>query len=151
VLHAPFEFVCQTNGKERRIQAVHDFVTDFASIPRMFWSIAPRWGRYGWAAVIHDFLYWDQSLTRREADDVFLNAMKKSAVPVWRRTIIYAAVRVFGCNAWKSNTKAKARDPRARFLDEELHDPFKIKKWKGYLARKRLTSAAPVGTAGVSG
>jgi hypothetical protein len=36
------------------------FVTDFASIPRPFWSILPTWGKYGPPAVVHDFLYWDQ-------------------------------------------------------------------------------------------
>ena len=107
-----------------------------------------------WAAVIHDFLYWDQSLTRREADDVFLNAMKKSAVSLGRRSVIYAAVRVFGRRAWKSNTDLKKRDPGARFLDRPLDNPFDIKKWRdGYLerARKRLTGAAPGGAAGASG
>ena len=38
--------------------------TDFASIPRPLWAIFPRWGKYGNAAVIHDWLYWDQSRSR---------------------------------------------------------------------------------------
>jgi hypothetical protein len=36
------------------------FVTDFASIPRPFWSLLPTWGQYGPASIVHDFLYWDQ-------------------------------------------------------------------------------------------
>jgi hypothetical protein len=31
------------------------FVTDFASIPRPFWSIVPTWGKYGPPAVVHDY------------------------------------------------------------------------------------------------
>ena len=71
---------------------------------------------------------------------MFLNAMKKSAVPFWRRSVIYAAVRVFGRRAWKSNTDLKKQDPRARFLDRPLDNPFDIKKWRdGYLERGRET------------
>lgn len=33
------------------------FQTDFATIPRLFWVILPKWGRYGNATVIHDWLY----------------------------------------------------------------------------------------------
>jgi Protein of unknown function (DUF1353) len=36
------------------------FVTDFASTPRALWSVIPPTGRYQLAAVVHDFLYWDQ-------------------------------------------------------------------------------------------
>lgn len=137
VLHTSFAFDCQCNGEEHRVEVPADFVTDFASIPRILWAIAPRWGRYGWAAVIHDFLYWDQRMTRREADEVFLDAMKDSAVPVWRRTVIYRAVRVFGCFAWKRNAALKACNPRARFLDRPLYNPFDIKKWRDDYLEKR--------------
>lgn len=33
------------------------FVTDFASIPRAFWVVLPPTGKYGKAAVVHDYLY----------------------------------------------------------------------------------------------
>ena len=39
------------------------FVTDFASTPRAIWAILPPTGRYQLAAVVHDFLYWDQGCT----------------------------------------------------------------------------------------
>lgn len=41
------------------------FVTDFASTPRALWSVLPPTGRYQLAAVVHDFLYWDQGLFTR--------------------------------------------------------------------------------------
>ena len=34
------------------------FVTDLASIPRVFWSVLRPDGEYAYAAVIHDYLYW---------------------------------------------------------------------------------------------
>ena len=58
--------------------------TDFASIPRTLWAVFPRWGKYGNAAVIHDWMYWDQSRSRKEADDIFLEGMEVLEVPTWK-------------------------------------------------------------------
>src|SRR2546426_7470924 len=44
------------------------FVTDFASTPRAIWAVLPPSGRYQLAAIVHDFLYWDQSCSREQAD-----------------------------------------------------------------------------------
>ena len=85
--------------------------TDFASIPRPLWAIFPKWGKYGNAAVIHDWLYWDQSRSRREADDIFLEGMEILEVSAWTRKTIYYAVRWFGCFAWRSNQKKKRATP----------------------------------------
>jgi hypothetical protein len=120
IVHATFAFVCQCNGEEHRIEVPPDFVTDFASIPRLIWPIMPRWGTYGWAAVIHDFLYWDQRLTRREADDVFLDVMKASAVPTWQKIPIYRAVRQWGWWAWKRNEQNPQNARRNNFPSEQI-------------------------------
>src|SRR5947207_14425957 len=72
------------------------FVTDFASIPRPLWSILPKWEKYGPAAVVHDFLYWDQGRSRKQADRYILEAMKDGRVSFARRWSIYGAVRAFG-------------------------------------------------------
>ncbi len=77
--------------------------TDFASIPRSLWAVFPRWGKYGNAAVIHDWMYWNQSRSRKEADDIFLEGMEVLEVPTWKRKAIYRAVRWFGGFAWRSN------------------------------------------------
>lgn len=82
--------------------------TDFASIPRLLWAIFPRWGKYGNAAVIHDWLYWDQPRPRKEADEIFLEGMEVLDVPGWKRKTIYYAVRWFGWFAWRSNERKKS-------------------------------------------
>jgi hypothetical protein len=130
ILHEPFVFTWERNGRERVITAPENFVTDFTSIPWGLRLIAPRWGGYGWAAVIHDFLYWEQSIERREADEVFLDAMKDSEVPVWRTRLFYWAVRAFGGYAWRKNTRLKATDKCARIRTRPLPNPFEIRKWK---------------------
>jgi hypothetical protein len=38
------------------------FVTDFASIPRVFWSLLRPDGVYTYPAIVHDFLYWEQNV-----------------------------------------------------------------------------------------
>lgn len=79
------------------------FMTDFASIPRVFWIVLPKWGKYGNAAVVHDWLYWSQKRERNAADQIMLEAMGVLDVPIWKRFSIYWAVRAFGWIAWNRN------------------------------------------------
>lgn len=79
------------------------FVTDFASIPSLFWSILPRWGKYGKAAVLHDYMYVTKvGYTRKETDDIFRQAMLKLGTKPWKATVMYWAVRLFGKFAWEA-------------------------------------------------
>jgi hypothetical protein len=64
------------------------FVTDFASVPRLFWSFFPPIGRYGYAALFHDYVYWLQEISRAEADAVFRDTMKELGVPPWKYGIL---------------------------------------------------------------
>ena len=95
------------------------FVTDFASVPRPFWSLLPRWGKYGPPAVVHDFLYWDQGCSREQADRIMMLAMKESGVGWFRTGLIHAALRVGGAFAWSSNRSAK-EDGTIREIPEGL-------------------------------
>jgi Protein of unknown function (DUF1353) len=89
------------------------FVTDFASTPRALWSVIPPIGRYQLAAVVHDFLYWDQGCTREQADAIFRVAMAESNVKPYERDLMWQAVRRFGQSAWNDNAAAKqAEKPR---------------------------------------
>lgn len=82
------------------------FITDGASVPRMFWPIFPPWGVYGQATILHDYLCVHKQLTKNgdnpnlrigqeEIDKVLYSAMKALGTPVWKRAIIYAAVRFY--------------------------------------------------------
>ena len=83
------------------------FVTDYASVPSIFWSLLSPYGRYGSPAIVHDFLYWDQRCTRKEADDLFELAMQEQEVPAPTRAVIYSSVRAGGDNAWRLNAEQK--------------------------------------------
>jgi hypothetical protein len=74
--------------------------TDFASIPRIFWNILPPWGKYGKAAVIHDWLYKTGVFDRKKCDVIFLEAMNVLGVNYITRYTMYYGVRAGGWYAW---------------------------------------------------
>ena len=84
------------------------FVTDYASIPQELWAILPPWGRYGPASVLHDWGYWQQTLTRQQCDDVLREASLLLGVEDAIVSTIYNAVRLFGQTAWDRNTALRA-------------------------------------------
>jgi hypothetical protein len=100
---------CQSKG----ITVPFGFVTDFASVPRLLWSLFSPTGRYGYAAVFHDFVYWEQdAITRKETDRVFRDTMEELGVPAWQMLTLYAAVRLFGGAAWRGNAALRAKEER---------------------------------------
>jgi hypothetical protein len=104
VVLRPFGYDCGTEDSGDRIDVEIGFMTDFASVPRPLWILLPKWGKYGNAAVIHDWLYWAQSrLNRAEADAVFFEAMTVLTVSAWQKYPMYWAVRAFGWLAWWRN------------------------------------------------
>ena len=71
--------------------------TDFASVPRVFVWLLPRYGRYTIAAILHDYLWRQLASTGAmeyiDADGIFRRAMRELHVPFLRRWIMWAAVR----------------------------------------------------------
>jgi len=84
------------------------FVSDFATIPRIFWRLLPPWGRYSPAAVIHDWLYRVNGVTRKQADVLFLRHMAALKTPWWQRMAIYYGVRAGGWVLWGRYRRADA-------------------------------------------
>ena len=95
-LVVPFEYHVGELGSGEVIEVAKFFITDFASIPRLFWSILPPWGRYGKATIIHDYCYKTRQYDRLRCDEIFLEAMEVLGVKPWKRRVIYRAVRLFG-------------------------------------------------------
>ena len=72
------------------------FVTDLASIPRALrWMLNPN-GKSRRAAVLHDFLYTGQHLSRKDSDLLFLAALKADGVGFVTRQTLYRGVRAGG-------------------------------------------------------
>ncbi|MFC0527623.1 DUF1353 domain-containing protein [Phytohabitans kaempferiae] len=97
------------NARLRDFEVPVDGETDFASVPRLFVWFLPRYGRYTAAAILHDHLWRvvvpasGGDLTWRDADGIFLQAMRELGVPFLRRWIMWAAVR------WAALTKRGGR------------------------------------------
>jgi hypothetical protein len=84
------------------------FITDFASSPWLMWWLIPPDGEYTQAAVLHDYLYVKQIYVRKEADDIFLEAMVVLDVPIFKRWLMYRAVRMWGWWPWNNYKKKKS-------------------------------------------
>ena len=106
------------------------FVTDFASVPRPFWALLPTDDEYVTAAVIHDWLYWNQATTREKADQALKDSMIELGVSSLKVTAIYEGVNLFGGSAWSENARLKA-DGERRVLKQTPEDlRVRWKEWK---------------------
>lgn len=101
------------------------FVTDYASIPRVFWSLLSSWEKYGPAAIIHDYLYdrgnrilvpipkkpyKKAQNTRKLSDQIFYHCMYQLGVGAITRQLIYWTVRCFGGSYFNCCKKKKMKD-----------------------------------------
>jgi hypothetical protein len=77
----------------------------------------PPTGRYAYAAIIHDYLYWFQPVSRKTADEILLAAMEDSKVSSTTKSTIYQAVRLGGQSAWDANLAARGQGEK-RLLKE---------------------------------
>ena len=117
-------------GSYKPVTVPVGFVTDFASIPRIFWSALRPDGDYGYAGIIHDYLYWVQPVGRKTADETLRFAMQDFSVAPATVTVIYDAVRAGGGGAWSDNAKLKANGEK-RVLKRFPEDPtVRWAEWK---------------------
>jgi hypothetical protein len=84
-------------GRSQTFDVPEGQCTDFASVPRIFVWLLPRYGRYTLPAILHDHLWRDlvpaKKLTYVEADGILRRAMRELGVPFLKRWTIWAAVR----------------------------------------------------------
>ncbi len=75
--------------------------TDFASVPRFFRRLISKVGKYGKAAVLHDYLCELEGFPRKDADKIFLEAMKALGVGWFKRRTMYFGVRTYSIATFK--------------------------------------------------
>ena len=141
IVMRPFRYEVGAEGSGDAVEVPVGFQTDFASIPRLFWAILPKWGRYGNGAVIHDWLYWEQARDRNEADAIFLESMEILRVGTPVRYLMYWAVRAFGWLAWYRNQADRAagfnrvREDLHRKTSAESQRPGLVRRLSGQILR----------------
>ena len=97
-------FSYELNGEHNglRLTVPAGFKTDFATVPRFLWPIFPPIGKWGKAAVLHDYMYRVRTpFNRWMADAIFRLAMKELGVSFIARWMMWTAVRLFGRTTWK--------------------------------------------------
>ena len=109
-------------GRFAPVEAPRGFVTDLASIPRVLWPIMPPTSRYTHAAIIHDFHYWTQTISRSDADEILSIGMGELNVPGWTTFAVYNAVKLAGGSAWDNNARLKEQG-ESRFLRKLPKEP----------------------------
>ena len=106
-------------GGTDTIRVPKGFVTDLASIPRIFWGLLPPDGPWVKAAVVHDYLYYTHGsgvwhchkptisraapYSKLESDRILREAMEDRRVDAFRSNIIYLAVHLGGQNGWDNS------------------------------------------------
>lgn len=88
------------------------FITDGATIPKLFWNILSPFGRFFKSCALHDYiclmakLHNNEAPTlkegisiatqyRKRADTLLSLSMKKQGIVLWRRLLIMANVRTY--------------------------------------------------------
>ena len=80
------------DGGELRVHVPKKFITNLASTPWFVWWIFPPSGPWNACAIAHDFLC-TLGISRFLADAMLRHFMKRRRVPMWRRVVVYYAVR----------------------------------------------------------
>jgi hypothetical protein len=98
----PFVYQTKSGAFTTSIAVPAGFETDFATVPRIPVAGLVAGGAGEKAAVVHDWLYHTKPCSRKETDQMFLDALTEEGEPWWRRYIMYAAVRAFGGPFWRN-------------------------------------------------
>lgn len=81
---------------KRTISVMKGFTSDGASVPRVFWSIFPPFGRYLEAAVLHDWMLSNMEefeYSLEMCNKIFKEALKDCGIPKWKVYTMYWAVK----------------------------------------------------------
>lgn len=132
VLRREFFYDIGEEGSGDRVTVPVGFVTDFASVPSIFATVLPKWGKYGNAVIIHDYLYWEGSRKRKECDFIFFEAMRVLGVSLLKRYIMYGAVRVFGWTSYASSKKGEKKIFIIPLNEEICLPKMNLKVFEGY-------------------
>lgn len=97
-----------------------DFVTDFASVPRLPLAYFLAGGLAHAAAVLHDWLYTTHQTDRSTADAVFQDAAKACGVSPWRAWVMWLGVRAGGTRSWGADGPAQPLDVAIQIQQEGM-------------------------------
>ena len=130
VVTNPFIYYVGEKHSETEVKIPRGYLTDGASVPRVFWNVIPPWGKYGQAAILHDYLceYLTveesgicKSITRKECDQIFLEAMLVMGVPKAKAMMIHSAVSLYRITARVSKPSF---DPNKYMVEQAIRQRY---------------------------
>ena len=103
---------------DRIITVPDGFEFDGESIPTGLQWLVKRFGASKRGAAVHDYLYRYggyrlpngtlQSVTRRQADDVYAELLQLKGLPAWRANLRWLTLRAVGWAAWNENARNRS-------------------------------------------
>ena len=99
-VYVPFDYHIGSEDSNEVISIPEGYLTDLASIPRVVRWLIPKLGKHAQAAVIHDFMYQYHVYPQKRCDEIFLEAMGVLKVPLWKRRLMFRALRIGGWVAY---------------------------------------------------
>ncbi len=125
------QMLYKINRTGQMITVPAGFVTDFASVPWYArWRISVL-GKHSIAAIVHDYLYWEQRCTRDEADAILREAMDEYGSSSADQTIVYYAVKYGAQSAWDENAADRKKGYIRVLTDGYENIPLNI-DWETY-------------------
>jgi len=137
------DYVYQFPDSKVELKVPRGFVTDFASIPEPFRPVFSEKSAKSNAAIIHDYLYWDQSCGRGQSDQIMQVAMKDAGVSSVEVLLIYGALKLGGRSGWKTNERLR-REGRPRIVPKEFLKEMPVDAtWSDFRAFLRREGVKP--------
>jgi len=96
----PFEYHVGSYPSNEVITVPVGYITDFASVPRVFWPLISPIDNHAKAGALHDFLYTEGKHTRKECDKIFKEALIVLETKPWKVWCMYKFCRWFGWWKW---------------------------------------------------
>ena len=113
------------------------YLTDGASVPRLFWNIIPPWGAYGQSCVLHDYLceypyYFEglasTTLSRKQVNNIFNDAMEITGLNKSKRRLIYGGVELYRHTI---NNGFEPKNVPKVLVEHEMREHYKATRiWK---------------------
>lgn len=97
-----------------RIKIPKGYLTDFASIPRVFQGIFDAVNDVAPASIAHDWCYSIELFERSICDRILYDGLRVNGVGLLRAKTIWSAVRMGGWTSWR-------HDPAEMYSDRELY------------------------------
>ena len=99
-VYLAFGYHVGSEDSDEIIEVPEGYMSDLASIPWFARWLIPKLGRHAQAAVLHDIMYQYHLYSQKRCDEIFLEAMEVLKVPLWKRRVMYRALRIGGWVAY---------------------------------------------------